>query len=448
MRCMWCFWRWLRLIIIGRQPLLIFVPHPNDNISGETNRQCIVIICPHSSYRLGPYLRAAENLNIHVLVVSQGEYSLVSEIASGVHVDFKKQEEAFDEIMLSSSQHEVVAVLGIDDMTVELAARVSQSLGLGHNDLKASRYTRRKDLAREALKDTNVFIPEFKKTALHDLFSCQESPVGFPCVVKPLSLSGSRGVICAHDLSELKTAAIRIDAILQNEGLTGEERQYILVEQYMSGYEYAFEGMLHKGKLQCLALFDKPDLMEGPYFEETYYITPSRLSEIWQRKIEETVSEACKLYGLKEGPIHAEVRIHENKICFMEMASRTIGGQCAQILQYATGLSLEEMVIKNAVGLEVLTERWKYAAGVLMIPTTERGLLRRVEGILEASKIQFIEDIEISVSEGYELLPLPEGFSYLGFIFSKAPTPIEAEQALRNAYEKLKIITMPILHQS
>ena len=424
------------------------MPYLNDNTSGEINRQCVVIICPHSSYRLGPYLRAAENLNIHVLVVSQGKYSLVNEIASGVHVDFSNQDEAFDKIMLSSAQHKVIAVLGIDDKTVELAARVSQALDLVHNDLKASQYTRRKDLAREALKDTHVFIPEFKKIKLDSLFKCGESPVGFPCVVKPLSLSGSRGVICANSVSELQAAATRIDAILHNEGLTGEERQYVLVEQYISGYEYAFEGMLHKGQLQCLALFDKPDLMEGPYFEETYYITPSRLSEAVQRKIQETVLEACKVYGLKEGPVHAEVRIHENDVCFMEMASRTIGGQCAQILQHATGLSLEEMVIKNAIGLEVLTEQFLNAAGVLMIPITERGLLRRVEGILSASKVEFIEDIEISVSEGYELVPLPEGFSYLGFIFSKAPTPEVAEQALRSAYEKLKIKTMPILHQN
>jgi len=411
-------------------------------------RQCIVLICPHSSYRLGPYLRAAENLGIHVLVVSQGEYSLVSAVASGIHVDFSKPEEALKKINSAIVDSQLLAVLGIDDMTVELAARVSASQGLMHNDIKASQYTRRKDLAREVLQGSGVLIPEFRCVNLGALIENPSSPIAYPCVIKPISLSGSRGVICVHNAQDLKQAGEAIQAILDDEILSDDEKQSVLIEQYIPGYEFAFEGMLHQGKLQCLALFDKPDLMEGPYFEETYYITPSRLSKNLQQKIKETVLRACQGYGLKEGPVHAEVRIHEDEVWFMEMASRTIGGQCAQSLQYATGLSLEEMVIQNALGKEIQTGENTQAAGVLMIPITKRGLLRRVEGIMEASKVEYIEELEISISEGYELVPLPQGRSYLGFIFSKAPTPALAEQALRDAYKKLKIITSPVLYST
>ncbi|NOY67435.1 MAG: ATP-grasp domain-containing protein [Gammaproteobacteria bacterium] len=420
--------------------------HQNQiNAADVSKGQCIVLICPHSSYRLGPYLKSAEDLGIHVLVVSQGEHSLVSAIASGIHVDFSDQDRAFKKIISAIESRNVIAVLGIDDMTVELAARLSVSQGLVHNDVRASVFTRRKDLARGVLKGSAVSIPEFSVVRLADLARNPVSPVAYPCVIKPVSLSGSRGVICVNDNNELAIACKTIQGILENETLSDEEKDTVLIEQYIPGYEFAFEGMLHKGELQCLALFDKPDLMQGPYFEETYYITPSRLSDDLQLKIKDTVLQACQVYGLKEGPIHAEVRIDKGEVWFMEMASRTIGGQCAQLLQYATGKSLEGMVIQNALGKKISIAENTQAAGVLMIPITERGLLRRVEGILEASKMQYIEDIEISISEGYELEPLPTGYSYLGFIFSRAPTPSLAEQALRNAHKKLKIITSPVL---
>jgi len=410
--------------------------------------QCIVIICPHSSYRLGPYLHAAKQLGVPVVVVSQGKYSLVSDIASGVHVDFSDPQQVCSDIIAAVEDNQVAAVLGIDDATVEIAAQVSAVLGLPHNDIRASRFTRRKDLARDVMQSSFVCIPEYCKVSLQSLIDNPQSTIAFPCVIKPLSLSGSRGVIRVENRQALQQAAVRIDAILQQEGLRADERYFVLLEQYIPGYEYAYEGILHHGQLQRLTLFDKPDLMEGPFFEETYYITPSRLDKSMQDMIHDAVSEACRVYGLTEGPVHAEVRIHDNKVWFMEMASRTIGGQCAQVMEYATGLSLEQIVISNALGREIPMIKNPQAAGVLMIPIKKSGLLRRVEGILEASKLAYIEDIEISHGEGYELRPLPEGFSYLGFIFSRAPTPELAEQALRDAMNKLKIVTSPVLHST
>lgn len=419
---------------------------PNDT-RADSSRPCIILISPHSSYRLGPYIRAAEKLNVQVIVVSQGEYSLVSSIASGIHVDFKQDDTPQHIIEATRSSH-IKAVIGTDDITVELAAKVSQSLGIIHNDLYASRLTRRKDLARACLAESPVNVPAFEKYLLKDLIQGNTIDIPYPCVIKPLALSGSRGVIRLNQPEDLIGACKRLQAILKLATEDDEERQNVLIESYIAGYEYAYEGLLDKGQLQTLALFDKPDLMEGPYFEETYYVTPSRLDQALQDKIKQAVELACRAYGLREGPVHAEVRIRDGEVWFMEMASRTIGGQCAQLLQYATGLSLEEIVIKQAAGLKLDLADAQNAAGVLMIPITERGLLRRVEGMLTAEKIPYIEDIEISIQEGYELIPLPEGDSYLGFIFAKAPTPELAEQALRDAYAKLKVVTLPVLHTS
>jgi hypothetical protein len=213
----------------------------------------------------------------------------------------------------------------------------------------------------------------------------------------------------------------------------------------VSGPEVALEGLLRGGQLSVLAIFDKPDPLDGPFFEETYYITPTRLDENVKTLVIRRVEEACLALGLREGPVHAEVRINRGDGVILEVASRTIGGDCARLLRYGTGQALETLVISHAVGkpLPVLPEEG--GAGVLMIPIPEAGILRRIEGISEARAVPWIDDILIGIREGYELVPLPEGATYLGFIFAHAPTSAEAEAALRKSHAKLKIVVAPMM---
>jgi len=423
---------------------------PLDPQTGAILRPCILLISPQNSYRIPPYLNAAKQLGIDAIVVSQGEYSLVSSVASGIHVNFSNANEAFNIITTALADQQVLAVIGTDDQTVTLSSRLSQYFGLQHNDPAASKLTRRKDLARKHLaekshSDVCIHIPAYKKIAINILMQEQYTSVEFPCVIKPLSLSGSRGVIKAANPDELLKACIQIDTILEREGSTGDERTHVIVEHYIPGYEYAYEGLLCDGELTRLALFDKPDLMEGPYFEETYYITPSRLDDSTQTQIHQAVQQACDIYGLKQGPVHAEVRLFQGQVWLMEMASRTIGGDCGQLIEFVTGKTIEMLVIEQAMGKDIEIPQARYAAGVMMMPAQEHGILRRVEGILAANKIAGIEKIEVTIPTGYEIMPLPEGFSYLGFIFAKAAEPAQVEQALRQAWANLKIVTSPVL---
>ena len=406
----------------------------------------ILLIAPHNSYRIAPYIQAAQNLKLGVLVVSQGQYSLVSEVAAGVHVDFQNMELALQQIKEAIQKHPVSGVVGTDDLTVSLASQIGESLGFAHNPPEAALLSRRKDLARAHLKTAGMSVP---KHVLIPLVQHKEKEgcIQYPCVVKPVSLSGSRGVIRADNSQQFSEACERISIMLSKEQqLPEEERDSILVEEFISGPEFAVEGLLNKGQLQVLALFDKPDPLEGPYFEETYYITPSRLESRLQDRIIQCVSDACHAYGFVEGPIHAEVRLNDESPWIMEVASRTIGGQCARLIELGTGCPLEEMVLLHAIGSPLPIRKDKGAAGVLMIPIPRAGILRRVEGLMQALDVAFIEDIEISVREGYELVPLPEGSSYLGFIFASAPTPDKVEKALRKAHACLKIITAPVLN--
>jgi biotin carboxylase len=263
-------------------------------------------------------------------------------------------------------------------------------------------------------------------------------------VVKPLALSGSRGVIRADTPAALSEACERIGRIL-TEVHDPYERGHVLVEGFVPGPEVALEGILEAGRLRVLALFDKPDPLDGPFFEETYYVTPSRLPAQVRAGVAARVQEACRAYGLIRGPVHAEARLHAGDAWVLEVAARTIGGQCARLLHFGTGRGLEELVLAQASGLPLALEPPAEAAGVLMIPTPRAGLLRRVEGVLAALRVPFVEDVEISVREGYVLVPLPEGSAYLGFVFARAPTAELAERALREAHARLTVVTVPLL---
>ena len=424
-----------------------------------TDRPRLLLVAPHSSYRISPYLSAAQSLGVDVLVASTSEYSLVSAVAEGLRIDLDQPDQALATILETAHKRPFAGVIATDDSVVQLAAQVAQQLGLPHNPPEAVQLTHRKDLARARLAEQGVAVPAFSRIDLNADLGEQVATLQYPCVIKPLSLSGSRGVIRVDNAEQAVSAARRIAVIVRDLG-GAEDRRYLLVEDYLPGIEVAVEAMLHNGKLQVLAIFDKPDPLEGPYFEETYYITPSRLTEAQQALIARRVGEACAAYGLTTGPVHAELRLNtrphdqpqnqsqsdqqKDEAWILEVAARTIGGQCAQLLKQGTGHGLEELVIAQAIGNPLTRQDTNFAAGVLMIPIPKAGILRRVEGLGAARRVEHILDVEIFVREGYELVPLPEGAAYLGFIFAQASKPEQVEAALREAHTHLNFVTAPV----
>ena len=416
-------------------------------------KQNLLLIAPHGSYRTMRYLQAAARLNLGAIIVSEGEHSIVSEYAQGIHVQFNQPEQAVESILneISRSGSDVVAVIGTDDSVVEIAAIVAQQLGLAHNDIRSARLARRKDLARDALKENNVAIPEYQLVHIEKtLQQATNNTLGlsaclFPLVVKPVALSASRGVIRVNNQDELISALQRVKNILALQtDLDLFEQQQVLLEEYIHGDEIAVEGVVENGQFRLLTIFDKPDPLHGPYFEETFYITPTRLSSKSIDEVISIVQSACKAYGVNTGPVHAECRLRNEDVYLIEMASRTIGGLCSDILEYGLGCSLEEVVVRQAIGKPAEESFSETAAGVLMIPVPEKGILKRVEGLLDAGKVEFIEDINIQLRDGYELIPLPEGNSYLGFVFAKAPSFELVENALRQAYACLNVVVAPV----
>ena len=382
-------------------------------------------------------------MGLEILIGSRGKHSLTTEVNQGLHIDLDDHDAALDTIFEEAAARPFAGIIGSDDSTVELAARAASRLGLPHNPPAAARLTRRKDLARAQLMLAGCPVPIHCLIDIGKPLQPQMSGLPWPCVIKPLNMSASRGVIRANNEQEFVDACERVSRII-SESLDEFERSHVLVEDYIEGIEVAYEGYLHHGELHTLAVFDKPDPMIGPYFEETIYVTPSRLDADTLKIIKQRVQQACTAFGLTTGPIHAELRVNPTDAWILEVASRTIGGDCARTLDSGTERSLEQLTVSLAIGDPFTPAAISQSRGVMMIPIRQGGLLRRVEGILSAQKIAHIEKIDIVISEGHELVPLPEGNQYLGYIFAQADSPERVTAALRAAHEQLNIVTAPV----
>ena len=339
----------------------------------------------------------------------------------------------------------VVAVLAPDERHLETAALISEGLGLPHNSPAAVRTATHKHLSRANLKHSaEQLIPNFVLVDLEQSSSNKIAEVTFPCVVKPVTMSASRGVIRADNRTQLTQALHRVNQILFNEfgDLAPKE---VLIEDYIDGTEHALEGYLSKSKLETICLFDKPAPLRGPYFEETYYVTPSRLQNHIQYRIQQVVQEGCQSLGLQMGPIHAEVRVEQGKVWILEIAPRTVGGDCGRIFELATKSSLEEFVLGRVAGIHNDSMRLSSALGVLMIPVVEDGILRRIEGVTEALSVANVLEVQLDVRAGQKMVRWPEGGKYPGFIYASAQTPQLVYNSLREAHSCLNFVCAPNL---
>lgn len=414
-----------------------------DSFPSQFAGKRLLLISHHNSYRVAPYIKAAKNLGLEVTIASQGKHSLVTEVANGIHIRFDDIDSAIDEILKMNRIQPFSGILGSDDQTVELAAHTAKALNLPHNPPQAAQFSHRKDLARAQLSLAGCPVPIHCLLDLSRPVKKQMAGLPWPCVLKPLNMSASRGVIRADNEDDFLRACDRLRPIIAS--AQGEfEQSHVLIEEYIDGIEVAYEGYLYRGELNTITIFDKPDPLVGPYFEETIYVTPSTLSSELQQKIKSVLQDACNAYGLTTGAVHAECRIDKNNnVWILEIASRTIGGDCARILDNEN-FGIEELAIMLAIDQPVEATLPDYARGVMMIPIRENGLLKRVEGLLDANSVEGIDKIDIIISEGHELVPLPEGNQYLGYIFATADTPEKVTAAIREACAHLKFITQPV----
>jgi len=336
-----------------------------------------------------------------------------------------------------ASEAHVDGIVAVGDRPAYIAALAAERLAIRYNSPDSVLACRNKFLARERFREAGLLVPEFYRSPLAEGPDPAARGAPYPCVLKPLSLSASRGVIRANNRGEFIAAFRRIEALLSDPDiarLQEEQDRFLQVESFIDGREFALEGILTGGKLRVLALFDKPDPLDGPYFEETIYVTPSREDADVQCEIVRTTEAAIAALGLTEGPVHAEMRVNQRGVWMLEVAARPIGGLCARVLP-----GLEELILRHAAGQDVASVAMaRGAAGVMMIPIPGQGIYAGLDGVEAAGAVEAIEDVIITAKQGQKLVPLPEGNSYLGFIFARADSPQRVEQALRAAHERLR----------
>ena len=397
----------------------------------------ILLLIPCSSYRADAFLQAARQLNLEVTVGSDHEQVLAAFTPGrSLQLDFTQPRVAMQRILAHCKSHPTVAVIGTDDATTGLASQASAALGLADNRESAVRDAQDKFEFRRVLARAGLDSPKFQAVKLTANPALIATSLVYPCVLKPVNLSASRGVIRANNEAEFVDAFARVRAIIER-GEENSRRDVILIEGFIEGREFALDGLLEDGHLRVLALFDKPDALEGPYFEETLYVTPSRLSASEQHEIAAQTQAATRALGLTRGPIHAELRLNTAGVHVIELAPRTIGGLCSRAIRFADNASVEEVVLHQATGVTRPIERHGRASGVMMIPIPAKGVLREITGLEDALRTPGITDVRITVPVGDTIVPLPECDRYLGFIFADADTPAAAESALREAHAKL-----------
>ena len=377
---------------------------------------------PTGTYRAPDFVAAARALGVE-LMVAVDEPPALGDDKQLATVPLGDPSAAVAAIEALDRKHAVDAVVAVDDQGVVAAAAAGAGLGFPHNPPDAVAATRDKAEMRRRLAAGEVPQPRFGTTS---------EDVGFPCVVKPTGLAGSRGVIRCDSPGELDAARARIAAFWDGP---------VIVEEFVPGVEVAVEGLLRDGRLEVLAVFDKPDPLVGPFFEETIYVTPSRLPRMTLDAIATTSERATLALGLTEGPVHAELRVGGHRIWVIEVAARSIGGLCARTLRFGAGISLEEVILRHALGMPIdELARASDASGVMMLPIPRAGTLADVRNRDAALAIPGVVGLEITVPIGRELVPLPEGDRYLGFLFARAETPEAVETALRDAAGRLDIV--------
>jgi len=422
----------------------------------------VLLLATTTGYQTRMFAEAASKLGVELLYATDRCDQLDDPWSDGaIPVRYHEEWRSVDSVLKTVDARPVNAVLAVGDRPTVMAAYLSRLLGLPGHPPEAAAAARDKRLCREKLKAAGLPTPSFITVPVAADAMALLDRITFPLVIKPTVLSASRGVIRADDAISFATAFDRVRRLLASaevRELRDPEADVVQIEDYIEGAEYALEGLLENGVLRTLALFDKPDPLDGPFFEETIYVTPSRVSPDVQQQIEDAVSAAVVALGLHHGPIHAEVRVNASGVFVLEVAGRPIGGLCAKALRFEAtegtentdrpqaSIGFEELLLRNALGEAV--DGWTRelrASAVMMIPIPRSGVYRRVEGLEAAGLVPHVEEIQITAKPDQQLLALPEGASYLGFIFARADTPALAERAVRDAHAQLRFTIDPLL---
>jgi biotin carboxylase len=401
--------------------------------------QRLLLLIPTTTYRAKAFVTATDKLTDVRLTMASEDASALAALCPEylIEINFHDRAQACAQILAYHAKYPIDGVIGVDDTATLPAAWIAETLNVKHHTVKSVTATRNKGDLRQMLHAASVPQPAFQLINIVSSPNDISLTIPFPCVIKPLSLSASKGVMRCNNIDELNTAYQTLIQILLH--CENDDAEY-LIESYVDGWEVAIEGIMTDGKLNILTIFDKPEPLTGPVFPESIYLTPSVLSNERQAAIKSLTAKAMTALGLTDGPIHAEIRGNDDTLWFIEVAARSIGGHCSKVLRFENDRSLEDIIIQCALGDDCQgVHREKCASGVMMIQAPKAGLFRGIDGIEAASAIDGVGEILISAHPNQRLIPLPEGSLYIGFIFARGETPLQVQNTINEAFRRLTI---------
>src|SRR4051812_11738170 len=414
------------------------------SVTGDVNSRKVLLVATTTGYQIRSFGDAAAKLGLKLVFASDRCDHLDDPWRDeAVPVRFHEPEASTRVLVDVFGDSAPDAIVAVGDRPSVLAAHLASAFGLPGNTADAAERSRNKLAARQAFRAAGLLVPPFVQVPLDGDSRAIAMGCTFPVVLKPVALSGSRGVVRADAAGQFIAAFDRVRRLLQSPDIRSERdatHDALLIESFIPGGEYAIEGVLTRGDFTTLAIFDKPDPLDGPFFEETIYVTPSRAPADVQEQMVDAVATAARALGLWHGPVHAECRVNDRGAYVLEVAARPIGGLCSRALRFRDRdmvMSLEEVLLRHALGEPLSgTCREEQAAGVMMIPIPTKGVFKGVHGVPDAKSVPGIEDVVITAKEDQVLTPLPEGRSYLGFIFAREARPALVEEAVREAHRR------------
>ena len=428
-------------------------------MSSRESHPRVLIFTTKLGYQTRAFDAAAKRLGVELSFVTDRCHQLDDPWHDrALPVRFESPEEAAYAVMQAQAGRRVDGILALGDRPTLAAAYAARGLGVTHNHPASVEACRSKLRMREVFRDAGLPVPWFRSVPLQAIPEPALLGIEYPCVLKPISLSASQGVVRTNNREEFLFGAAQLKRLLESAEVRATREPNLdrmIVEGYLPGREVAVEGLLTDGELRVLAIFDKPDPLEGPYFEETIYVTPSRLREPEQQAIQKSFVDAVRALGLTHGPVHGEFRLNGQGVWPIEVAARPIGGLCARALRFVLAgrnepIGLEELLLRHALGMPGKDAAREVAAsGVLMIPVPASGILERVDGVDAAREVTGVTELEITARLHDYLAAWPEGSSYLGFLFTRGETPAEVERALREGHARLKFtiaLRLPVEH--
>jgi biotin carboxylase len=423
-------------------------------VTSRSGQGRVLLLATTTGYQTRMFADAAASMGVEVVYATDRCDHLDDPWQDGaIPVRFHEEWRSVDGVLKVLEAGPGSGVLVVGDRPSVMAAHIARLLNLPGHPPDAAVIARDKRLSRERFRSAGLLVPEFF-TVPAAIDPAKILPrVTFPVVLKPTVLSASRGVIRADDALSFLTAFNRVRRLLASTDvreLHDSESDVIQIESFIPGAEYALEGVMEDGSLHPLAIFDKPEPLDGPFFEESIYVTPSRAEAGVQRRIIDEIARAAKAIGLHHGPVHAECRVNERGVYVLEVAARPIGGLCAKALRFVApgqpSIGLEELLMRLAMGQSIGEwQREPEASAVMMMPIPRSGVFKSVTGIEEAKAVPGVDNVLITAKPDQHLVALPEGSSYLGFVFAHGPTPEAAEQSVRAAHSHLRVEIAPWL---